>query len=277
MTDEKPEEGRRAVIYARVSTDDKGQTVDTQVRICKEFCESKGHTILDVYTDEQSGSNLDRPGFNKMLGRITFKKDVDYVVVYDQSRLTRNGDFKEIKETFGQYRTYIRLASMDIDLDSLAGDVITSNTGIFDKNENKVRNEKTHLKMYNLIQDGYHVGRPARFMFSEDVQHAPKGRFVQGKTLLATEDYIFSFARRGFEIPYVAKQILSICTNTLKNEMKPCVWEYTESGPYARPDRLSAYRAILEDAKKGGNDRQKGSPSKRVDNPPEMPSKRVVA
>ena len=277
MTDEKPEEGRRSVIYARVSTDDKGQTTDAQIRLCKQFCASKGHEVVGVYTDEESGSTLDRPGFASMISRISLKRDVDYLVVYDQSRLTRGEDFDLIRDTLRPYRCYIRFASMDIDLDSMAGRVTTGVGTPINSFENTIRNEKTHLTMNNKTLQGFHMGRPARFMFTEDVQHAPKGRYVQGKTVLATEDYIFSFARRGFEIPYVAKQILSICTNTLKNEMKPCVWEYTESGPYARPDRLSAYRAILEDAKKGGNDRQKGSPSKRVENPLEMPSKRVVA
>ncbi len=274
---EKPEEGRRSVIYARVSTDDKGQTTDTQVRICTEFCESKGHNILEVYTDEQSGSNLDRPGFNRMLGRITFQKDVDYVVIYDQSRLTRGGDFDQIKETFAQYRCYIRLASMDIDLNSLAGAVITANTGIYDKHENTVRNEKTGLGIYQQKLNGVHVGRPARFMFAEDIPHAPRGRFVQGKTTVASEEYIFGLAHKGYTIPYVAKRILLIGVTTLKEEMMPCVWEHVEEQPYARPDRLSAYRAIFESVQNALGDQRKGYPTERVEKPDETPTERVVA
>ena len=277
MTDEKPEEGRRAVIYARVSTDDKGQTVDTQVRICKGFCESKGHEVLDIYTDEESGSTLDRPGFASMVNRITFRRDVDYVVVYDQSRLTRGEDFDTIRDTFKQYRCYIRFASMDIDLESMAGRLTTGFGTTTNSFDNKIRNEKTHLSMDNKKLQGLHMGRPAKFMFTEDVPYAPKGRYVQGTTILATEDYIFSFAREGCSIPFVAKRILSIGVTTLKDAMQPCVWEYAEGQPYARPDRLSAYRAILEGTENGSGDRRKGSPTERVGKTDETPTERVVA
>ncbi len=277
MTDEKPEEGRRSVIYARVSTDDKGQTTDAQIRICKQFCASKGHEVVGTYADEESGSTLDRPGFASMISRISLKRDVDYLVVYDQSRLTRGEDFDLIRNTLKPYRCYIRFASMDIDLDSMAGRVTTGVGTPINSFENTIRNEKTHLSMNNKTLQGLHMGRPARFMFNEDVPYAPKGRYVQGKTILASEDYIFSFARRGYEIPYVAKKILLIGINTLKREMKPCVWEYADSEPYARPDRLSAYRAILEGAENGSEGRPKGSPSERVENTEESPSERVVA
>lgn len=274
---ERPEEGMTAVIYARVSTDDKGQTTDTQVRICKQFCESKGHEVLAVYTDEESGSTLDRHGFADMISRITFKRDVTFVVAYDQSRLTRGEDFDLIRNTLKQYNCYIRFASMDVDLDSMAGRMMTGVGTTVNSFDNKIRNEKTGLGMYQQKLNGIHIGCPARFMFAEDIPHAPKGRFVQGKTTVASEEYIFGLARKGCTIPYVAKQILLVSVNTLKNEMMPCVWEHVEEQPYARPDRLSAYRAILEGAENGIEDRQKGCPSKRVGNPDETPSKRVVA
>ncbi len=277
MTEEKSEEGRRSVIYARVSTDDKGQTTDAQIRLCKQFCASKGHEVVGVYTDEESGSTLDRPGFASMISRISLKRDVDYLVVYDQSRLTRGEDFDLIRDTLKPYRCYIRFASMDIDLDSMAGRVTTGVGTPINSFDNKIRNEKTHLTMNNKTLQGFHMGRPAKFMFTEDVPYAPKGRCVQGTTILSTEDYIFSFARKGCSIPFVAKRILSIGINTLKREMMPCVWEYTGEQPYARPDRLSAYRAILEGAENGPDSRPKGTPSERVGKADENPSERVVA
>lgn len=43
------------VLYARVSTDDKGQTNETQIRELKEYCTRKGYVIADdgdaIYTD----------------------------------------------------------------------------------------------------------------------------------------------------------------------------------------------------------------------------------
>lgn len=276
MAEEKPEEGRRSVIYARVSTDDKGQTVDTQVRICKEFCASKGHEVLDVYTDEESGSTLDRPGFASMINRITFKRDVDYVVVYDQSRLTRGEDFDMIRDTLKQYRCYIRFASMDIDLESMAGRITTGVGTTTNSFDNKIRNEKTHLGMFNRKLQGFYMGRPAKVMFNEDLPNAPKGMYSEKHTTIVTEDYIYSFARQGLSIPYVAKHILNMSGEGFKGALKPVVWDGTCTPPKARPDRLSVYRSLYEEAKEGQKDPKQGSPQVRVEKTDETPQVRVV-
>ena len=42
----------RCVIYTRISTSDKGQTTENQLRELKKVAELKGLTIVDTYTDE---------------------------------------------------------------------------------------------------------------------------------------------------------------------------------------------------------------------------------
>lgn len=80
------------VLYARVSTDDKGQTNETQIRELKEYCQRKGYVIADggeaIYTDEQTGKNDKRRGFREMKGRIS-EGDIDYVVARNQDRISR--------------------------------------------------------------------------------------------------------------------------------------------------------------------------------------------
>jgi predicted site-specific integrase-resolvase len=45
----------RIAIYARVSTDDKGQDPENQLRQLRQWCADAGHTITHEYIDHESG------------------------------------------------------------------------------------------------------------------------------------------------------------------------------------------------------------------------------
>lgn len=55
----------RCAIYVRVSTDeqrDNGYSIDSQLRMIKEYCEKNSYDIVDVYNDAgHSGKDLMRP------------------------------------------------------------------------------------------------------------------------------------------------------------------------------------------------------------------------
>ena len=57
------------VIYARFSSHGQNeQSIEAQVRICKEFAENKGLKCINVYTDKaKTGTNDARPGFQRMI------------------------------------------------------------------------------------------------------------------------------------------------------------------------------------------------------------------
>ena len=59
----------RAVIYSRVSTDAQerdGTSLDTQERACIEYAQTKGWIEVERVRDTASGSNLDRPGVERV-------------------------------------------------------------------------------------------------------------------------------------------------------------------------------------------------------------------
>ena len=45
----------RIAIYARVSTDDKGQDPENQLRQLRQWCATAGHEIAHEYIDRESG------------------------------------------------------------------------------------------------------------------------------------------------------------------------------------------------------------------------------
>jgi DNA invertase Pin-like site-specific DNA recombinase len=58
--------GMRVAIYARVSTNDKGQNPENQLHQLRRFAEQHG-TIHQVYTEEVSGGKADRSQFKQLL------------------------------------------------------------------------------------------------------------------------------------------------------------------------------------------------------------------
>lgn len=81
-------------IYCRVSTEeqaDKGYSLDTQEKLCRDFAERNGHKVLGVYRDEgKSATNLDRAALQELLSRCTKESGIAAVIVQETDRLARN-------------------------------------------------------------------------------------------------------------------------------------------------------------------------------------------
>src|SRR3954466_11321846 len=91
---------KRAVLYLRVSTmsqvhtdyDPEGISIPAQRKACYRKAEQMGLIVVDEYMEPgKSATTIDkRPEFQKMMQRIKEERDVDYVIVYNLSRLNRN-------------------------------------------------------------------------------------------------------------------------------------------------------------------------------------------
>jgi DNA invertase Pin-like site-specific DNA recombinase len=55
-----------AAIYARVSTKDKGQTNENQLRELWAFAERLGYSVYQEYCDQESGGSAERPAFQQL-------------------------------------------------------------------------------------------------------------------------------------------------------------------------------------------------------------------
>src|SRR4051812_19391274 len=92
---------RRAAIYARVSTIDRGQDPETQLRQLREYAERRGFSLAHEYVDHASGAKNDRAEYRAMF-EAARKRGFDVLLVwrYDRfARLTRAlvnalGEFK---------------------------------------------------------------------------------------------------------------------------------------------------------------------------------------
>jgi len=83
----------KCAIYARVSTDGRGQDPLNQLFQLREFALRQGWEIVREYTDEASAKNGDRKGFSSLFADAA-KHRFDVVLFWSLDRLTREGTFK---------------------------------------------------------------------------------------------------------------------------------------------------------------------------------------
>lgn len=80
----------RCAIYARVSTDDKGQDPLNQLLQLREFAAQQGWNVVLELTDELSAKNGNRPGFQAMWKAAEAHR-FDVLLFWSLDRLTREG------------------------------------------------------------------------------------------------------------------------------------------------------------------------------------------
>lgn len=218
----KPYEGMTALGYCRVSTDDKGQTNETQERAIREWAERTGAELKGIYYDEMTGTTLSRPGLMSAVGRILCD-EIQILVAYDHSRLTRNEELDKIREMIG--RCSIRFVASDIDPDSLGGRVYDEVKQIFDKEENLQRSIKTAGGMDTRRRNNIHVGRPAKLVFAEELETGIQGlnTTIDGEhktqTLVYPLSVVMGFADQGLSLNYVANRLLNVNVMALRRAL----------------------------------------------------------
>lgn len=79
-------------IYARVSTDDKGQDPENQLRELRAWCKSAGHTIIEEYVEHVSGRKgaSERKELSRLFSDAS-KRKFSLVLFWSLDRFSREG------------------------------------------------------------------------------------------------------------------------------------------------------------------------------------------
>ena len=56
----------KVCLYARVSTQDKGQNPENQLLQLRQFCQQQGWEIVGEYVDQKTGRTSDRAAFQRL-------------------------------------------------------------------------------------------------------------------------------------------------------------------------------------------------------------------
>jgi len=88
---------RRVAIYARVSTTDKGQDPENQLRQLRSWCERMGHEIAEEFVEHESGRKgaEDRQALSALLS-AAHRRQFDLVLFWSLDRFSREGMSKTV-------------------------------------------------------------------------------------------------------------------------------------------------------------------------------------
>jgi DNA invertase Pin-like site-specific DNA recombinase len=156
----------RIAIYARVSTDDRGQDPENQLRELRAWCTNAGHTIVQEYIDRESGrKGADKRKQFAALFDDAHKRKFDCVLFWALDRFTREGMVPTIMHLQ-------RLASHGVSFHSyteahlatdneLLRNILLAVMSSLAKVEAQKIGERTRAGMARAKAQGKHIGRPA--------------------------------------------------------------------------------------------------------------------
>ena len=152
----------RAAIYARVSTKDKGQEVENQLRQLREFAASQGWTVYREYVDHETAKTDDRDEFQSMF-RDASQRKFDVVLFWALDRLSREGVLETLQHlnrltSYGVgYRSF---TEQYFDSCGIFKDAVIAIIATVAKQERVRISERVRAGLCNARCKGKKLGRP---------------------------------------------------------------------------------------------------------------------
>ena len=152
----------KAVIYTRISTSDKGQTVDNQLRILREVAEKKGYEVVQELSDEGiSGAKGrdEREGFNELI-KGAIRKEFDIILCWDISRLGRSlKHLVSFLEDIQSAKCDLYIHQSGIDTSTASGKMMFGMLSVFSEFERSLIRERVIAGQQRAKAEGKHIGR----------------------------------------------------------------------------------------------------------------------
>jgi len=151
---------KRIAIYARVSTVDKGQDIQTQTLLLRDFAQLRGWAIYKIYEDTESGSKESRPALNQMI-REAHQRKFDCVLVFRFDRFARSS--KQLINSLELFRSLgIDFISYqeNVDTTTPAGKMMFTIISAFAEFERAIIQERVRAGLENARRKGRRLGRP---------------------------------------------------------------------------------------------------------------------
>jgi DNA invertase Pin-like site-specific DNA recombinase len=156
----------RIAIYARVSTDDKGQDPENQLRELRAWCDRAGHEIAHEYVDHESGRKgaKGRKQFAALF-EDAHKRKFDCVLFWALDRFTREGmipTIMHLQRLAGCGVSFHSYTEAHLSTDNeLVGNILLAVMSSLAKIESQKIGERTRAGMAKARAKGVRIGRPA--------------------------------------------------------------------------------------------------------------------
>lgn len=150
----------RFALYARVSTVDKGQDIELQLKNLRAYARARGWEIFDEYKDiGLSGSKDRRPDLDRLLNDAK-KRRIDGILVWKLDRFGRSlrslvTTLEELKGLGVQFVSFTE----NLDFSTPAGRAMANLIGVFAEFERDLIRERVRAGMQNAKSKGIRLGR----------------------------------------------------------------------------------------------------------------------
>ena len=171
----------RVALYARVSTDDRDQTPETQLVALRDFCQGRGFGVVKEYVDQASANDFARRTAWRELLRDAGRKKFEAVVVFKLDRAFRSS--REMHKTLEAWELAgVGLVSSreDINTTTPMGKLLLSLLAAIAEFELETIRVRVKAGMDRARRQGKHVGRPkAEFDQAKARDLAAKGLSIR--------------------------------------------------------------------------------------------------
>ena len=222
-------------LYIRLSKEDENEgpseSVTNQKSLLDEFVQKHCLSVYDVYIDDGwSGTNFDRPEFQRMIADIEAKK-VNMVITKDLSRLGRDyimtGHYMERYFPEKRVRYISLLDGIDTGVDSTANDITPFRAIMNDMYAKDISKKIKSVKRDKQRKGQFIGGKP---MYGYKMHPTEKNKIIIDDEVAPIVRRIFSMALEGTSCRQIA--------TTLNDEGIPtpasyCGWNIGRKGPYA--------------------------------------------
>ena len=158
----------KAAIYARKSVQtEKGESIDNQIHLCKDYGLRLGIDDFIIYSDEGfSGGNLKRPKFKKMIADAK-NKLFDVLICYRLDRISRNvADFSTTLELLQKNDIDFISIKEQFDTSTPMGRAMVYISSVFAQLERETIAERIKDNMLELSKTGRWLGGTAPLGFT---------------------------------------------------------------------------------------------------------------
>ena len=177
--------GKRAILYGRVSTSDGRQTVQNQIDALQVVARRANWHVVGVFTDEVSGAKgpKQRPGFQRVIDAIT-RREADIIAAWSIDRVSRSiSDFVNFVEHAQSCGVSLYLDQQSVDSSTPTGYALLSLCSVLSQLERALLVERVRAGLNRARAEGKRLGRP---MIPDEIAERVRAELERGSGIRAT-------------------------------------------------------------------------------------------
>ena len=151
----------KVALYCRVSTSNKDQTTENQLRELHSYCDRMDYQVTKIYEDEISGAKTreKRPAYNELC-KDAFLKKFDLVIAWDVSRFGRSlKEFVSFLADMDEKGIGVVAVKNGLDTSSSTGKMMMKMIGVMEEWIREMLVERTNAGLARTVANGTKLGR----------------------------------------------------------------------------------------------------------------------